>query len=186
MKFNHKSIQGVAYLGFALSALLLLGGNPVHASHIHNQNQPNTELINQTKKQASINKKITKNNQSNKQGNQFNHVYSVAKSKLGDKYEWGATGPHRFDCSGFTQYVYRHGAHKKLPRTAGAQKQVCKHVANHHEKPGDLAFFGYGHNVEHVGMCIGKGKMIDAQNRGVIIEHIHAPWWHLISYGYPE
>jgi len=31
-------------------------------------------------------------------------------------------------------------------------------------------------------MYIGKGKMIDAQNRGVVREAVHAPWWHAVGY----
>ena len=32
----------------------------------------------------------------------------MLKHFLGTPYEWGATGPNTFDCSGFVQYVYAH------------------------------------------------------------------------------
>ena len=31
----------------------------------------------------------------------------------------------------------------------------------------------------------GNGKMIDAQNYGVITEAISAPWWHVVGYARP-
>ena len=42
---------------------------------------------------------------------------SIAASKKGSPYQWGAAGPKRFDCSGLTLYSFKR-AGKKLPRTA--------------------------------------------------------------------
>ena len=33
-------------------------------------------------------------------------LVELAKSKLGCKYVWGATGPNTFDCSGLTSWVH--------------------------------------------------------------------------------
>ncbi|WP_045807227.1 C40 family peptidase [Levilactobacillus spicheri] len=113
----------------------------------------------------------------------FQSVYKVAKSKLGASYVYGAVGPNVFDCSGFTSYVYKKGAHVTLPRTAQAQYNSLKHVTYKNIKKGDLVFFGGSkYSISHVGMYIGKGKMIDAQNRGVVREAVHAPWWHAVGY----
>lgn len=112
-----------------------------------------------------------------------NCMVHIAKSKTGDKYVWGGNGPHTFDCSGFTKYIFAHGAHKSIPRTAGAQYKAGRHISGHRAKAGDLVFFGSSRsNIEHVGMCLGHGKMIDAQLRGVVTENIHAPWWHAVGY----
>ncbi|WP_125547452.1 C40 family peptidase [Levilactobacillus lindianensis] len=113
----------------------------------------------------------------------YNQIYKVAKSHLGARYVYGATGPSAFDCSGFTSYIYKKGAKTTLPRTAQAQYNHYKHVSYKHIKKGDLVFFGWSKgSISHVGMYIGKGKMIDAQNRGVVREAVHAPWWHAVGY----
>ena len=113
----------------------------------------------------------------------FKSVYKVAKSHLGARYVYGATGPSAFDCSGFTSYIYKKGAKTTLPRTAQAQYNKYKHVSYKNIQKGDLVFFGYSKgSISHVGMYIGGGKMIDAQNRGVVREAVHAPWWHAVGY----
>ncbi|CAI2691639.1 hypothetical protein AKUH4B412M_13040 [Apilactobacillus kunkeei] len=113
----------------------------------------------------------------------FSSIYRSASSKLGHPYVYGAVGPYSFDCSGFTQYAYRHGAHKNLARTAQMQYNTNKHVSRNHVKKGDLVFFGSSRrNIYHVGIYIGHDRMIDAQNRGVVTEKIHVPWWHEVGY----
>lgn len=113
----------------------------------------------------------------------YKAIYKVAKSHLGARYVYGATGPSAFDCSGFTGYIYKKGAKVTLPRTAQAQYNSLKHVTYKNIKKGDLVFFGGSKwSISHVGMYIGKGKMIDAQNRGVVREAVHAPWWHAVGY----
>ncbi|ANZ61369.1 hydrolase [Secundilactobacillus paracollinoides] len=115
----------------------------------------------------------------------FSTVLSTAKSKLGKPYVWGATGPLSFDCSGFTSYVYKKAANITIPRTAQAQYNAYKHVKGSAVKKGDLVFFGGStSSISHVGLYIGKGQMIDAQNRGVITESIYAPWWHKVGYAH--
>jgi cell wall-associated NlpC family hydrolase len=110
-------------------------------------------------------------------------VYRIARRQLGKRYVWGAVGPHNFDCSGFVQYAYRRGANKRLARTAQMQYQTTKRIRAKHARRGDLVFFGTSRrNIFHVGLYLGKGKMIDAQNRGVIVERVHAPWWHVVAY----
>lgn len=115
----------------------------------------------------------------------YTTVYNTAKQKLGHPYVWGATGPYAFDCSGFTGYVYKKAANITIPRTAQAQYNAYKHVSGTNVQKGDLVFFGYGtHSISHVGLYVGNGKMIDAQNRGVVTERVHAPWWHVVGYAH--
>ncbi|GAY72124.1 C40 family peptidase [Lentilactobacillus kosonis] len=111
----------------------------------------------------------------------YSQIYTTAKSKLGSPYIWGATGPTGFDCSGFTSYVYKQSG-VTIARTAQAQYNTNKHVAYKNIQKGDLVFFGgNAASISHVGMYIGGGKMIDAQNRGVITENVKAPWWHYVG-----
>ncbi len=65
---------------------------------------------------------------------------NVAASKKGSPYQWGAAGPHRFDCSGLTLHSYKR-AGKKLPRTAQAQYNKTRRISKTHRRKGDLVFF---------------------------------------------
>jgi cell wall-associated NlpC family hydrolase len=90
----------------------------------------------------------------------------VAAAKRGAPYQWGAVGPHRFDCSGLTRWVYgRLG--KRLPRTAAQQYAATRHVPASSRRPGDLVFFktrsGY---VHHVGIYAGAGTLWHAPKAG--------------------
>lgn len=46
-----------------------------------------------------------------------NAIVDYAYKFLGTPYVWGGTSPSGFDCSGFTQYVFRNAAGVNLPRT---------------------------------------------------------------------
>ena len=97
-----------------------------------------------------------------------------AKKHLGGKYVWGGTHPKGFDCSGYTQYIYKKEG-VSIPRTAYAQSKVGKEVSRFNLKKGDLLFFltdkSRGIPVTHVGMYIGDGKFIHAasKRKGIII-----------------
>ena len=103
----------------------------------------------------------------------------VAKSKIRTAhYAHGATGPRAFDCSGFTMWLYKTVAHRRLDHYSGAQLRETRRVSRKHLLPGDLLFWGPG-GSQHVSMYIGRGKMIGANNprSGIRIESINAPWW---------
>ena len=89
-----------------------------------------------------------------------------AASLIGRPYVWGAEGPHSFDCSGLTQYVYqRFGV--DLPRRAISQSKVGDSVGRRWQR-GDLLFFSTDSGdslVTHVGIYEGNGIMIDASKR---------------------
>ncbi|WP_288530243.1 C40 family peptidase [uncultured Secundilactobacillus sp.] len=121
-----------------------------------------------------------------KRGTTATTLIGTAKSQLGKHYRYGAVGPYAFDCSGLTGYVFKKAANKTLPRTAQSQYSRHSHVKKASLKKGDLAFFGSNAmSISHVGLYIGGGKMIDAQNRGVIVENVSAPWWHVVGYSRP-
>lgn len=88
---------------------------------------------------------------------------SVAKSKQGDPYRYGAAGPSRFDCSGLTYYSFKRVG-KTLPRTAQSQYNHVHHIAATSRKPGDLVFFGGTHSIYHVGIYAGSGKIVNANS----------------------
>ncbi len=104
-------------------------------------------------------------------------VVRTVRAQIGDRYVHGATGPSAFDCSGLARYVYKHAAHKSLPRTSHAQYAKLHHVSKHSMKPGDLVFF-FRHGVHHVGVYVGHGKIVDAENprRGVRTALLSNSW----------
>ncbi|MFC6201212.1 C40 family peptidase [Lactiplantibacillus nangangensis] len=116
----------------------------------------------------------------------FTNLMTVAKTKVGDRYRWGAVGPNRFDCSGYTQYVFKHGASKNLPRLAQAQYSHYRKVGRYQAKQGDLIFFGNStRSITHVGIYTGHNQMINAQDSGVKYSKVYVPWWHVVGYSQP-
>ncbi|MCQ4207880.1 MULTISPECIES: C40 family peptidase [Streptomyces] len=105
----------------------------------------------------------------------------VAASKKGSPYKWGATGPHRFDCSGLTLYSFKR-AGKKLPRTAAQQYNKTRHVSVHSRKRGDLVFFHSGRSVYHVGIYAGKGRIWHSPKTGDVVR-LQKIWTKSVWYG---
>jgi cell wall-associated NlpC family hydrolase len=90
-----------------------------------------------------------------------------AKSLLGIKYVWGATGPHTYDCSGFTQKIYR-DAGIPIPRVSREQARVGLFVKYENLQRGDMVFFDTKKKrtgiVSHVGIYLGDGNFIHASS----------------------
>ena len=97
---------------------------------------------------------------------------------LGDRYVPGQDGPNSFDCSGLVRYVFKQATGKELPHQSRAQYGKVKRISIEDAQPGDLVFFFRG-GAHHVGIYIGKGKMIDAPGRGhrVRVSPITGSWW---------
>lgn len=91
----------------------------------------------------------------------------VALAQLGTPYLWGGESGSGFDCSGLVQYAYSR-AGLALPRTAQQQYDATTHLpADTELEPGDLVFFGANTRaVDHVGIALGDGRMIDAPHTG--------------------
>lgn len=106
-----------------------------------------------------------------------------ASKYLGRAYVWGGSNPSTgFDCSGLTQWSFKQ-AGVSLPRTAAQQYIATKKISASEAKAGDLVFFSYGQGIAHVGIYLGGGRMLDAQNNGVVTESLD--WWnqYLVGYG---
>lgn len=93
-------------------------------------------------------------------------VVSYAKSKLGCKYVWGATGPNTFDCSGLTQWSHKQCG-INIPRVSGDQRKGGKLISNRSDAlPGDVVCFD-----GHVGLYVGNGQMIHAPNPKEVVKY---------------
>lgn len=103
-----------------------------------------------------------------KDADKCQRITSLAKTKLGKKYVWGASGyKNTYDCSSFTKFVYRNVG-IDIPRTSIRQSKFGKFVKRSELKKGDLIFFdtskkrkGY---VNHVGIYLGDNKFIHASS----------------------
>jgi cell wall-associated NlpC family hydrolase len=93
-------------------------------------------------------------------------VVAIALKYLGCPYQWAASGPSRFDCSGFTMFVYAQVG-VSLPHSSRAQIGCGQRVSRSNLEPGDLVFFGSP--IHHVGMYIGGGRMIHAPHTGDVV-----------------
>lgn len=85
-----------------------------------------------------------------------------AMAQLGEPYVWAATGPDRWDCSGFTMAALAQ-AGKTLPHYSEAQYLTSTPISAADLAPGDLMFWqGRQERINHVAMYIGGGEMIHA------------------------
>jgi cell wall-associated NlpC family hydrolase len=104
-------------------------------------------------------------------GTTGDEVVDYALRFLGTPYVWAGSTPSGFDCSGFTQYVYKHfGIY--LPHSSRMQAGYGTAVSRANLQPGDLVFFFSP--IHHVGIYIGGGKMVNAAGtgKGVRIDYL--------------
>ena len=93
-------------------------------------------------------------------------VVAYAKQYLGYKYVAGGASPSKgFDCSGFTQYIYKHFG-INLNRVSRDQSKNGVSVEKANLQQGDILLFrgSSGSAIGHVGIYIGGGKFIHAEN----------------------
>ena len=107
------------------------------------------------------------------------NIVKIAQGQIGVPYVWGGEAAGKaFDCSGLVQWVYGQ-AGETLPRVAQAQYDATPKIASYANlQPGDLLFFGSGpKGVEHVGIYVGNGQMINAPHTGadVRVDQVFGP-----------
>ena len=102
-------------------------------------------------------------------------VVAYAQQFIGCKYKYGGTTTSGFDCSGFTQYVYKHFG-ISLNRTAADQYRNGVYVTD--LQAGDLVMFGKS-GIYHVGIYVGGGTFVHAANtsRGVTTDTLTSGYY---------
>ncbi len=90
-------------------------------------------------------------------------VISFLKAQLGKAYVLGSSGPSSYDCSSLTQAAFKQVG-IDLPRVSQDQSTVGTQVSLDSLQPGDLLYWGSSGSAYHVGVYIGGGKFIGAQN----------------------
>jgi cell wall-associated NlpC family hydrolase len=104
-----------------------------------------------------------------------------ARSRRGSPYSYGADGPHRFDCSGLTRWVYGKVG-KYLPHSSSAQVDKTKRISRDNRRRGDLVFFYSRSGVYHVAIYAGRGDVWHASQPGVPVKRTDI-WTSRVFYG---
>ncbi len=110
-------------------------------------------------------------------GSMVNKIISIAKSKLGARYVYGAKGPSTFDCSGFVYWVLNKAGIKQSYMTSYSWQGTSRYqriTSMKNIKKGDIISYR-----GHVGISLGNGQMIDASSSQgkVRITSINSSYW---------
>lgn len=107
-------------------------------------------------------------------------IVRISKKYIGVPYLLGGSTPRAFDCSGYTQYVYRE-AGISINRTVNTQLRNGVIVAKEDLEPGDLVIFsntGSRGFASHVGIYLGNGKLIHAsESKGITIVDLDSSYF---------
>lgn len=94
----------------------------------------------------------------------------IAVKAVGVPYRWGGESPSSgFDCSGLIRWAYEHVG-IDLPHNSYALYGEGRRVSVAKLEPGDLLFF---EGLGHVGLYLGRGRMVHAPQTGRNVEVIH-------------
>ena len=99
---------------------------------------------------------------------QAEQAVAFAYAQLGKPYQWGATGPGSYDCSGLAQAAWA-AAGVTIPRDTYEQWAALPHIASSAIQPGDLLYYD---GIGHVAVYVGDGYIIDAPQTGMDVEKI--------------
>lgn len=113
---------------------------------------------------------------------QGQQIVNFAMQFHGYPYVWAGNTPSGFDCSGFTQYVVQNVLGYDITHSTDLQAGYGSAVAWGEWQPGDLVFFvgtGGGGYISHVGIYIGDGQFIHAENpgTGVVVSSLYSSYY---------
>ncbi|MFS0750950.1 NlpC/P60 family protein [Oceanobacillus sp. 1P07AA] len=99
----------------------------------------------------------------------FNH--------LGTPYVWGGKSPSGFDCSGFVSWAFAQGG-ISIPSSTSALASTGSKVSSSNMQAGDIVFFDTYKTNGHVGIYLGGGQFIGAQNStGLAVADMTSGYW---------
>ncbi|MBU6531944.1 C40 family peptidase [Streptomyces sp. NPDC057245] len=90
-------------------------------------------------------------------------IVSFVQAQVGKAYVSGATGPSAYDCSGLVQAAFKQVG-ISLPRVSQDQSTAGTQVGLDNLQPGDILYWGGAGSAYHVGVYVGDGMFVGAQN----------------------
>lgn len=102
-------------------------------------------------------------------------LISIASSKIGSPYVWGAKGPNSFDCSGFVYWCLNQAGVGTSYMTSSGWRNPgrFKKVSMGELQAGDIVVVR-----GHVGIYAGGGSVIDASSsNGRVVQRSLSGWW---------
>lgn len=113
-------------------------------------------------------------------------IIQYGRQYLGKPYRYAGKGPHGFDCSGYTSFVFKKFGYRLAPSSAGQDKQTSTIARREDLRKGDLVFFAGNRKsgrVGHVGIVTeafpnGQFKFIHSStSNGVIVSSSTEPYY---------
>ncbi|SCG84434.1 putative lipoprotein yafL [Proteiniborus sp. DW1] len=116
------------------------------------------------------NSNVSRGGYNRQESNNKAKLASLISQEMGKPYQWGATGPSSYDCSGLIYSLYgKLGI--ELPRVSRDQATAGTYVSKENLTYGDLVFFARdGKNINHVGIYVGDGGFVHAPKAGEVVK----------------
>lgn len=110
-------------------------------------------------------------------GGGLSTVINAGFAHTGTPYVWGGKGPGGFDCSGFVSWAFGQGGYS-IPSNTSGLAGVGSKVSSSNMQPGDIVFFNTYKTNGHVGIYLGGGNFIGAQNStGLAVADMSSGYW---------
>lgn len=186
-----QSTNGLVSDGLAgVATINKLTGSDVKKAPSRASSRPSTSNNNSNSNNSSKNNNSKNNNSKNNNNNSggtsggstisssggASRLVSIAKSKLGSPYVWGAKGPNQFDCSGFVYWCLNQAGVKQSYLTSAGWRNVGRYekITNFNSlQAGDIVVVR-----GHVGIAAGGGMVVDASSgNGKVVYRSLSSWW---------
>ncbi len=106
-------------------------------------------------------------------------LYQTIHEWMGTPYRYGGTGKSGTDCSAFAVMLMQEVYGKDIPRSSRDQAGAVKRKWEKQLREGDLVFFSFGRNIDHVGVYLGNSKFVHVSTKaGVVISNLKDPWYY--------
>ncbi|MDE6169995.1 MAG: C40 family peptidase [Duncaniella sp.] len=137
----------LSLLLISLSTISISSATPVghlpakhYAANIKTSNRIVEDACKALRENSPFAEEFVKSHTETQLDGELNAITSYAEKFLGTRYRLGASGPNRFDCSGFVGYVFRNFGYN-LNRDSRSQYLQGDKVETAELRPGDLLFF---------------------------------------------